>query len=160
MSDSPIFSPILEVPISISVRSRSPPILTIPIVSYNTTLTSDTDTTIVNYCLSFADEGKHTFVFRPRKTYFRFPFPFAANKRKLPLSISSVFRMQQGDMDEDMDMDVVENMKTWTRTWKHGRGHGNMDKDMETWTRTWKHGQGHGNMDEDMETWTRTWKHG
>jgi hypothetical protein len=41
-------------------------------------------------------------------------------------------------MDKDMDMDVVENMKTWTRTWKHGRGHGNMDEDRETWTRTWK----------------------
>jgi hypothetical protein len=58
-------------------------------------------------------------------------------------------------MDKDMDMDVVENMKTWTRTWKHGRGHGNMDEDRETWTRTWKehrrkqtwkHGLGHGGM--------------
>jgi hypothetical protein len=57
---------------------------------------------------------------------------------------------------EDMDKD----METWTRTWKHGRGHGNMDEDMEAWTRTWKHGRGHGNMDEDMEAWTNTWKHG
>jgi hypothetical protein len=28
--------------------------------------------------------------------------------------------------------------------------HENMGKDMETWTRTWQHGGGHGNMDEDM----------
>ncbi len=27
-----------------------------------------------------------------------------------------------------------------------------MDEDMETWTSTWNHGQGHGNME--------TWKHG
>ncbi len=60
-------------------------------------------------------------------------------------------------------------METWTRTWKHGRGHGNMDEDMETWrghdimneymegikTKTWKHGRGHGDMVEDMEAWTR-----
>jgi hypothetical protein len=30
-------------------------------------------------------------------------------------------------------------METWIK-------HGNMDKDMETWTRTWKHGRGQGNM--------------
>ncbi len=24
------------------------------------------------------------------------------------------------------------------RTWKHGQGHENMDKEMETWTRTWE----------------------
>jgi hypothetical protein len=49
---------------------------------------------------------------------------------------------------------------TWTRTWKHGRGHGNMVNDTETLTRTWQHGRGHGNIDEDMETWSRTWRHG
>ncbi len=51
-------------------------------------------------------------------------------------------------------------METWTRTWKHRQGHGNIDEDMTTWTRTWK--QEHGDMDEDMamvediKTWTRT----
>jgi hypothetical protein len=34
-------------------------------------------------------------------------------------------------------------MATWTRTWRHGRGNGDMIKDM-------------GNIDEDMETRTRT----
>ncbi len=41
-------------------------------------------------------------------------------------------------------------METWVRRWKHGRGHGNMDKDMETWTRTGKYGREHGSMDENM----------
>ncbi len=29
-----------------------------------------------------------------------------------------------------------ENMERGNTTWKHGREHGNMDKDIETWTRT------------------------
>jgi hypothetical protein len=32
-------------------------------------------------------------VCRPRKTNFLFPVPFAANKRKLSFSVSSVFRL-------------------------------------------------------------------
>ncbi len=52
-------------------------------------------------------------------------------------------------------------MTTWTRTRKHGRGHGYMDEDMETWRHgrgemeTWKHGdmaRRHGDLD--------TWRHG
>jgi hypothetical protein len=39
-------------------------------------------------------------------------------------------------------MDIDEDMETWTRTWQHGREHGNMFEDMETWTRS-------------LETWTR-----
>jgi hypothetical protein len=35
-----------------------------------------------------------------------------------------------------------------------------MDEDTETWTRTWKHGRGHGNRDEDMAIWMRTWQDG
>ncbi len=86
-----------------------------------------------------------------------FPFPFAENKRKLPLSVSSVFRMRNSG-----------NMETWTRrhgdmeTWRHGyrvmetwrHRHGDMEKwrnrdmekhgDMKTWTK--RNGQG------DMET--------
>jgi hypothetical protein len=49
-----------------------------------------------------------------------------------------------------------KDMATQTKTWQHGRGHGNMDKDMETWRHedmeTWRHGDiknGH------MKTWTR-----
>ncbi len=42
-----------------------------------------------------------------------------------------------------------EDMATWTRTWKHGQGNGNMDEDMATWS-------GHGNIDKDTRTWTRT----
>jgi hypothetical protein len=51
-------------------------------------------------------------------------------------------------------------METWKKSWQHGQGHGNMDKNMTTWMRTWKHGRGYGNMIDDMETWSRTWKHG
>jgi hypothetical protein len=36
----------------------------------------------IDYRLSFANQGKQTSI-------FRFLFPFAANKRKLPLSVSS-----------------------------------------------------------------------
>jgi hypothetical protein len=56
---------------------------------------------------------------------------------------------------------------------RHGRRHGNMDKDMgtspktgkmekemQTRKRSWEHGRGHGDIDNDMETWMRTWKHG
>ncbi len=49
-------------------------------------------------------------------------------------------------------------METWTRTWKHGQGYGNIDedmatdKDMETWMRTSKLGQRHDDIVEDMIT--------
>jgi hypothetical protein len=58
---------------------------------------------------------------------------------------------------DDLSYKRFVSMKTWTKTWKHGQGHGNMDEDMEKWTRIWKHGRGHGNMDEDTATLTRTW---
>ncbi len=41
-----------------------------------------------------------------------------------------------------------EDMKTWTRTWKHGRRHA-LDDDMVTCSRTRKHRRGHGNMDKE-----------
>jgi hypothetical protein len=48
-------------------------------------------------------------------------------------------------------MDKDEGMETWTRTWKHGEGHGDIEEAMETWRhaviQTWKHG------DMDMEPW-------
>ncbi len=61
-------------------------------------------------------------------------------------------------------MDMANDMETWTKTWKHGRGHGNMEEDMETWTRTCivdietlRHRHGH------RDTWTRghmeSWTH-
>jgi hypothetical protein len=54
--------------------------------------------TIVNYCLSFADQRKQTSIFRfvcsKQTEVCLFRFPFTANKRKLPFSISSVFRLQ------------------------------------------------------------------
>jgi hypothetical protein len=37
-----------------------------------------------------------------------------------------------------------------------------MDEDIETWPRTWKDGRGYGDMDDDFETWTgnmETWRH-
>jgi putative effector of murein hydrolase len=47
-----------------------------------------------NYCLSFADQGKQIFIFRfflqETKRSLLIPL-FAANKRKLPFSVSSVF---------------------------------------------------------------------
>jgi hypothetical protein len=54
-------------------------------------------------------------------------------------------------MDEDME--TLTDNETWTRTWKHGLGHGSMDEVIEAWTRTLKYGRG-------MVTWTRTWRHG
>jgi hypothetical protein len=42
------------------------------------------ETANVDYCLSFADQGKQTY------TYCSL-FLFAANKRKLPFSVSSIF---------------------------------------------------------------------
>jgi hypothetical protein len=58
---------------------------------------------------------------------------------------------------------------TWTRTWKHGRGHGNIKiwtrrhGDLETWRiDTWKHGDMETWRNGDMETWRNgdmeTWK--
>jgi hypothetical protein len=42
-----------------------------------------------------------------------------------------------------------EDMETW-------RGHDIMNEYMEgIKTKTWKHGRGHGDMVEDMEAWTR-----
>jgi hypothetical protein len=41
-----------------------------------------------------------------------------------------------------------EDMETWTRTWKHGQRHENMEED------------GHGNIDKDMQTRTRACRHG
>ncbi len=64
-------------------------------------------------------------------------FPTAENKRKLPLSVSSIFCLRKrGDME----------------TWKHG------DIDVETWKHEemekWRHGDWrHDHGDMDMETW-------
>ncbi len=77
-------------------------------------------------------------------------------------------------MKMSMEMDLYEEMDiivewTWTRmrTWKHGRGHGNMDEEMETWNHgnmeTWKHWyieRRRLTWDlENMETW-KLWDHG
>jgi hypothetical protein len=55
----------------------------------------DGKTAIVYYQLSFADQGKQTFVFRfhlqQQMELYHFCFLFAANKRKLPFSVSSIF---------------------------------------------------------------------
>jgi hypothetical protein len=56
------------------------------------------ETAIVDYRLSFADQGKQTSVihFRLHQTkteVFRFRFPIAANKQKLYFSFSSVSRI-------------------------------------------------------------------
>ncbi len=85
------------------------------------------ETAIVDYRLSFDDQGKQTsvFHFRLQQTYGNLPFlfPFAENKRKLPFSVISIFRLwNSGNME----------------TWKYG------DMEMETWRHgnmeTWKHG--------------------
>jgi hypothetical protein len=62
------------------------------------------ETEIVDYCLSFADEGKKipfsVSVCSKHTEVFHFRLPFAENKWKLPFSISSVFRLRkQGDMN-------------------------------------------------------------
>ncbi len=79
--------------------------------------------------------------------FWRFCFPFAANKRESLFSISSMQLWNYGNMETwtrrhgDMETLNQGNMKTWRHgdieTWRHG--------DMEKW----RHG--------DMETWT--WRH-
>ncbi len=107
------------------------------------------------------------------ETRLRFPFPFAANKRKsavsvfylqqtdeLPFSDNSILRLQFGsgflEFCGSRIFSELGHGHGHGPGHGHGRGHGNMDEDMEKWTRTWQHGQGHG----DMESWTRTWQHG
>jgi hypothetical protein len=108
------------------------------------------ETAIVDYCLSFVNQGKQTSVFH----YFcskqmedcRFRFPFADNKWKLPFSISSVFcSRKHGDMG----------METWRHgdmgKWRHGDTETWGDGDKETWRHTHrdkKHGDiEHGEME-------------
>jgi hypothetical protein len=63
---------------------------------------------IVNYRLSFADQGKQTSIFRFRlqqqKEVCCFCFPFSSNKRKFLFSVSSVFRLRNSGKME---------METW-----------------------------------------------
>jgi hypothetical protein len=47
-----------------------------------------TETAIVDYRLSIADQGKLTSVFRLQQTKEVCRFPFAANKRNLPFSFT------------------------------------------------------------------------
>ncbi len=74
---------------------------------------------IVDYRLSFADQGKQTFVFRflMQQTNGSLSFSFAENKWKLPFSVSSVLRWRNSRKRGGKDME----------TWRHGDG------DMETW---------------------------
>jgi hypothetical protein len=55
------------------------------------------ETSIVDYRLSFADQGKQSSVFRfclhQQTEVCRFRFPVAESKRKSPFSVSSVFRL-------------------------------------------------------------------
>jgi hypothetical protein len=88
------------------------------------------ETAIVDYRLSFADQGKQTSVSVCSKQteVCRFRFPFVENKRKLPFSVSSDFRLRKyGDME------------TWS--WSHRNmdkwGHGDM-VDIETSNGKWK----------------------
>jgi hypothetical protein len=81
-----------------------------------------------------------------RKTNFRFPFPFSANKRKFAVTVfyykknkwklrfHSEFRRQFAEYQKWGDMNM--------ETWRHHR-HGDME--------TWRNG--------DMDTWTWTWRH-
>jgi hypothetical protein len=86
------------------------------------------ETAIVDYRLSFADQGK---------TSFRFLFAFAANKRKFS---ASVFRLQKthGSCHFLIDPFSVCGKHGGMETWKH------RDIDMETWKHgeieTWRHG--------------------
>jgi hypothetical protein len=82
------------------------------------------ETAINDYRLSFDDQGK---------TSFRFPFAFAANKRKFSVEntrkLLSILRLRkQGDMDKwkhgDIDMETLKHGEI--ETWRHG------DMDTET----------------------------
>jgi hypothetical protein len=62
------------------------------------------ETEIVDYCSSFADQGKQTSIFRFQQRNGSLPFPFPANKQMFAVSVSidkqksvSVFRLQQTD---------------------------------------------------------------
>jgi hypothetical protein len=61
---------------------------------------------IVDYRLSFADQGKKlpsfVSVYSKQMEVCRFFFPFPANKRKLPFFVSSICRLQNSG-----------NMETW-----------------------------------------------
>ncbi len=84
------------------------------------------ETAIVGYHLSFADKGKQTPVFcfclKQTNGSLPFPFPFAENKRKLPFSISPVFRLRK---HREMETWRNGNMETWRpRTWRHQMDNG------------------------------------
>jgi hypothetical protein len=54
------------------------------------------ETAIVDDRFSFADHRKQTYIFLQQQTeVLLFPFPFATNKRKSPISVGSVFRSQK-----------------------------------------------------------------
>jgi hypothetical protein len=103
------------------------------------------ETTIIEYRLSFADQGK---------TNVRLPFPFAASKRKFAVS---VFRLQKTNGSCRFPLVPSSTSRNGIlETWRHEQG------DLETWTwrlgdmeiadmeiETWRHG--HGNM--DIEKW-------
>jgi hypothetical protein len=91
---------------------------------------------IVEYCLSFSDQGKKASVFcfhlQQTNGRFHFRFAFGGNKRKLPYPFAEL--RTHGDMDME------------TLGWKHRDG----NIGMETWRHgdieTWRHGHG------DIET--------
>jgi hypothetical protein len=55
-----------------------------------------TDTAIVDYRLSFAEQGKKTAVYHFRLQLTNGSLPFAENKWKLPFSVNSVFAADNG----------------------------------------------------------------
>jgi hypothetical protein len=103
-----------------------------------------TEAAIVNYHLSFADQGKQIsiFCFRLQRTNGSLPFPFSVCRKNKQLMTFPL-----------VPFSVCEIPETWRHghrvmeTWRHIHG------DMETWRNrdmeTWRH--------EDMET--RSWRH-
>jgi hypothetical protein len=73
------------------------------------------ETAIIDYRLSFADQGKQTSAFHLQQTSGILPFPFSENKKKLPLSISSIFPLQN-----------FGNVETWTWKWRHQTENGSL----------------------------------
>jgi hypothetical protein len=109
-------------------------------------------TAIVEYRLSFSDQGKQTSIFHfcLQQTNGSLPFPFSIHSKQTKVANFGLW--------------TSGNMETWTlryeteETWRWRHGH--EDGDIATWRHEnmekWRHGDmetwRHGNGDIDMET--------
>ncbi len=105
------------------------------------------ETAVVIYRLSFAEQWKRTSVFRfclqqTNAEVYCFRCLFEVNKRKLPFSISSGFRLRNPG--------TMETAETWR--WRHGNIETWKHREMEAWR--------HGLRDMDMKMWRHRTENG